>query len=322
MARLFLLLVPVIAATLRTASGRAFGADFHLQRDQDHGHPKEWGRRWIDGLPEPVTKYILAVPRLRLLFCFVPKNACTQFARMINALNGIEERANSTCPSTNFFASSVRNLMNSRLQEAGQFRMDVMKSQDWTKAVFLRDPLDRVVSAHRSKCYPRHECGGCPGENFSEMVLENLSDTSNDHFLPQFNFCGTPETGGLGSTIKDYDFVGYITKNHTEVNGQVKDMLRMAWRRRKELNEERDLDLPRPQPVAVVDYFPVDHAAGPDGMHHIDEDEFSMLDYWRPDTMAKALQYYGRDYELPGLKVPSWAVGPQGLLERAPASPA
>jgi len=197
-----------------------------------------------------------------------------------------------------------------------------MKSQGWTKAVFLRDPLDRVVSAHRSKCYPRHECGGCPGENFSEMVLENLSTTSNDHFLPQFNFCGTPETGGLGSTIEDYDFVGYISKNHSEVNRQVKEMLRAAWRRREQLNQELDLELPKPRPVAVADYFPVDHAVGPNGMHHINEDEFSMLDYWRPDTLTKALQYYGRDYELPGLEVPAWAVGPQGLLPRAPGPPA
>jgi hypothetical protein len=187
---------------------------------------------WSEGriqLPPPTDKHILVVPKLKLIFCFIPKVACTQFNRLINELNGMTHRLGANCGSHDpIFASSVRY----GHTIGNKWSWDLMEDKAWTKAVFLRDPLERLVSAHRSKC-ENEECGGCLEHNFTKGILEDLLVNDNMHYLPQHHFCGDPHRNEtLETTLKHYHFVGHLTENHAKVAHQVESMLHLALKRR------------------------------------------------------------------------------------------
>lgn len=202
-------------------------------------------------LPAPNTSKdtILVVPKLKLLFCFIPKNACTQFNKLVNALN--EKN----------FLGDVCGLKDPNWKSAWRFMLDSANASDtseidrllrdpsWMKAAFLRDPLDRLVSAFRSECQKPRECGGCLGDdlvkgpNFFmcefltkhperhgcypefDHVVSLFAKERNQHFSAQSSFCGG------AASLQDYDYIGHLSSDYTDVNRQVQEMLEMAMRR-------------------------------------------------------------------------------------------
>jgi hypothetical protein len=282
---------------------------------------------------------VLVVPELKLVFCFIPKNACTQFNRLINALNGISDGEMCTDQDPNY-KSTMRNFTAADLEDA-------LNDPTWTKAVFLRDPLERLVSAFRSKCEEPRECGGgdCPLPAFEEHakfrafmeVADSLEFMSNAHFLPQSSLCG-----GLGDNIGAYDFVGHISHDYASVAGQVRDLLTHLMKRQAEAKQLVDEDVEdrdnssnafvqedaatfipmlmnRLAPFgkkisdreasvleAAADFFP---AHGPDAADpHVHVTGNVSKYYANMFALHKALAHYQSDYDLlPGLHRPMWA---------------
>jgi len=133
--------------------------------------PDEWKRDWktflrenttnsgdekkeaTSELVEEIPRYgglesMLIVPKLRLLMCRIDKNANTNMALLFNRLNEVE---------------SPYDLGASQPEELGYSTTDlnaIMKNSSWRKAVFLRDPLERLLSAYISKCV-NHEDSPC-----------------------------------------------------------------------------------------------------------------------------------------------------------------
>jgi len=212
------------------------------QYDPEHSHRMiNTHGPWSEGriqLPPPTDKHILVVPKLKLIFCFIPKVACTQFNRLMNDLNGMTHRLGENCGNHDpIFASSVRY----RHSIGNAWSWDLMEDPSWTKAVFLRDPLERLVSAHRSKC-ENDECGGCLEHNFTKGIMEDLLVNDNMHYLPQRHFCGDPHRNEtLETTLKNYHFVGHVTEDHAKVAHQVESMLHLALKRRESHTGETGL---------------------------------------------------------------------------------
>ena len=82
----------------------------------------------------------------KLVFFPVPKNACTVFKKLFRRMMGYRDwlEKNPHAPSDI-----------DGLKHLGHFSRDeqlaMMTSPDWTRAVFVRDPLERILSAYLDK---------------------------------------------------------------------------------------------------------------------------------------------------------------------------
>lgn len=271
---------------------------------------------------------VLVVPKLKLIFCFVPKNACSQFNRLVNRLNGIDDGDICTDRDPNY-KSAMLNFTADDFEEA-------LNDPRWTKAVFLRDPLERLVSAFRSKCEDPRECGGdCPIPSFGNSekfhsfskVAHDMEFISNAHFLPQSSLCG-----GLGDTIGAYDYIGHISQDFKSEHRQVTEMLHLLAKRQldsgaspldahagDEKNSPPLADKPSlatlsqhihpteaQLPLLASEYFP---ETGPDHRDPHVHLTGNVSEYFANIfSLQKALRYYEDDYNLlPGLRRPDWA---------------
>jgi len=190
------------------------------KREKPHAEGAHtWGSR------KNLASRILVVPSLRFLFCYIEKNACTQFNLLANALNGILEEDNERRIWPYFRSSAAVNFKwtSEQVQEA-------LNDESWYKAVFLRDPAERLLSAYNSKCEEHDgviEDGGrhcllyeddrTPAfPEFVADLAEHEGELNHDpHFALQSAFCG-----GLESW--KFDFVGNISDT---VNQQVRRMM-------------------------------------------------------------------------------------------------
>lgn len=272
--------------------------------------------------------YLLLVPELKLAFCFIPKVACTQFNRLMNTLNKIPKMGAGCGPDDPNFKSVYTSFGYSSQRE-------ILDDPAWTKAVFLRDPLERVVSAYRSKCEAPRECGSylpC-GSNFSMTVKTMVKDSSwkqDQHWRPQEHFCQ-----GLATNIQKFNFVGHLSKDYTQVSNKLIEMLELAKNRNdgvsltkvkdsmtseffqsavqasfSEQSEQEacDFDFDEDDTVknAFCKWFP---PSGPkrDGHNTFTHTDL-MSQYFDQETLKITKQYYEIDYsQLPGLQVPDWA---------------
>jgi len=174
----------------------------------------------IDFMNNPDSR-VLVLPKAKLAFCYIEKNACTEFNGLFNHMNGITT-------GDMWWRSQP---MNFGLQVS-----DLTQANGWKWAVFLRDPASRYLSAWGSKCLQQEDDGiNCiPNEavvhagwadeskvaSFKNAVVWNSvhqeSLHMNPHWANQSDFCG-----GLGD-LTSYDMVGIL---RGDVNGKVRAML-------------------------------------------------------------------------------------------------
>lgn len=168
----------------------------------------------------------IVVPELRLIYCSIPKNACTQMKRIVHRVRGSRhwnvtdtalERWHIHKPETNHLIY-LRNLSMARAN-------DVMHDPRWTRLILVRDPIERFASAFLDKCarayYEAVRNGGdkverkrvvninCPVSTVdqsqsAEEVLRAVERrafwhgvlTLNSHFRPQSSFCDMDKYSG------------------------------------------------------------------------------------------------------------------------------
>jgi len=199
---------------------------------------------------------------------------------------------------------------------------DALRDPTWTKGAFLRDPVERLVSAFQSKCSPPEECDGCPFGHLPrfEDVIEKLDSTGNKHFIPQSSLCG-----GLGHSIGNYSHVGLISNNRTEVVRQVGTLMESAIERTGDLSAER-ADAIRNE---IDVWFPlVANASDPHfhpgtDIHDFFDDLYATENFHRhhalhqellrsPAMLQKVVDYYNMDYEYFSM----WLHRPELLLTK------
>jgi len=221
---------------------------------------------------------VLVAPKYKLAFCYIEKNACTEFNSLFNSLNGIQVEDEDE-PWWNSTAG-YQNISLSALTAAN----------GWKWGVFLRDPAKRYLSAWSSKCLQREENGwNCRPDahalldessslelqvsSFEEATRRNHKNQSrlfdNPHWAKQSQFCQ-----GFDD-LSRFDSVGLL---EGDVNSQVLRMLHKAhiW----------DMD------SAVDEYFPKAHVHGHSS--HLNASLF----FRDPETLRLVQEIYRDDFKL------------------------
>lgn len=92
-------------------------------------------------------QHIFVVDDYRLLFCYVPKVACTNWKRLLLILKGVPDMTD-TKDHMRIHISADANLptLSSFPFEKAMFRL-----QNYTKVMFVREPFTRLLSAYRDK---------------------------------------------------------------------------------------------------------------------------------------------------------------------------
>eukprot|EP00927_Polykrikos_kofoidii_P042467 TRINITY_DN3643_c0_g1_i2.p1 TRINITY_DN3643_c0_g1~~TRINITY_DN3643_c0_g1_i2.p1 ORF type:complete len:340 (-),score=43.82 TRINITY_DN3643_c0_g1_i2:240-1202(-) len=243
-------------------------------------------------------RHFVVIPELKLALCRIPKIAYTQFNRLFEDVSGGD---NYTWESARPFNGSIDELFD---------------DNTWTKAVFLRDPLARLVSGFKDKCEPPNigrSATSCM--NFGDATLDSwpsfdqfvneMRHCHNAHFDPQTSRCF------LSSHSNKYDFVGHLTTDYSEVARQVRSMLTFAANRvgcdtREKLSvldEKAAKHFPREGPRSFttgnLDHF------------HVTTDVKHM--FQANATLSAALLHYAVDYMSLPLSPPEW-VGQAAIL--------
>lgn len=140
---------------------------------------------------------------LRLIYCDIPKNACTVMKRTLLRVKGLRnwdsrDGLKVHDPATNGL-TKMRDL---DLISANR----ILHDPSWTRVVIVRDPIVRFAAGFLNKCklavFENDQLGdgNCPTQNITESqsahrvlgILEQLSESAsvlNDHFRPQSQFC-------------------------------------------------------------------------------------------------------------------------------------
>jgi len=280
-----------------------------------------------DAPPGPISHF-LAAPTERLLFCWIEKVACQAFNDLMCSINkgpnASHERtteltatgtkckgAEGSCGDSWEVDCNWGTMGYASAQSVGMSRSDVrdaLRNDEWTSAVFLRDPLDRFLSAWLSKCVAGHDDDGprlCaivfgePRASFDAAVrVMNASvykpwpeGHAEDHWRRQSEFCD-------GSLFADpyglYEFVEVLDKGTS--HEAVGRMLSLAG-----------ID-PDSQP-AYNAHFPAtaNHAAA-ESHEHATNAEAKRAKYWSPEQVRSILRYYQKDYLTFRLPAPAWTV--------------
>eukprot|EP00435_Cladocopium_sp_Y103_P041715 s1980_g11.t1 len=162
--------------------------------------------------PHLLDRFIV-IPEYRLLFCYMEKVGCQSFNMLLRNLRAAKMRKSLPKNAPIWWQNTP--------QKHGFDRAHlerIMMDKTWHKAVFFRDPLERFLSAYRSKCDAAfHPDGfehcrlhfGSAGKTFKGAVKwtvlnheEEYAAEFDSHFKPMHQFCG-----GLYQTLHFYDTV-------------------------------------------------------------------------------------------------------------------
>ena len=94
--------------------------------------------------PVGLLHHLLYDDSKRIIFCYVPKAGCSNWKRMFAVLNGTENATNPNRPREEVL-KNVNKL--EFLSEAAQYE----RFNTYFKFTFVRNPLERIVSAYRNK---------------------------------------------------------------------------------------------------------------------------------------------------------------------------
>lgn len=187
---------------------------------------------------------LLRSEKRKLLFCMIPKNACTEFLSLMMRLDGFSDNHWNPAKSSQaqvmvhfdkdreqfFFQSSGRQELENILVDGDQ--------NGWVRAVFLRDPAERLLSAYRSKVMTGYyKDAGYPAtltlaEFVERLNADGLDESTEPHLRPQSFLCG------LKDTIDRYNYVGDFNSLEAGANklitkvggdGLAEEMLNGGW---------------------------------------------------------------------------------------------
>ena len=230
----------------------------------------------------------IVIPEHRLLFCYIEKVGCTRFNEMFYTLT---DRKTKRFWYSN--APSQHNMTKSDLE-------NLLADNAWHKAVFYREPLERFLSAFRSKCEDGHDRDGkghCirafgqPRPTFPEAVSALMSplNKGDAHWTPQYRFCG-----GLDRTLQYYDTVQNLQK--PTASSDVQRLLTAVG-------------VPSSGLAVGLEFFPPTNKSRYIASRHQTNALNALSRYYTDDHMIRTVAtFYASDYVLFGIPPPAWAL--------------
>lgn len=248
--------------------------------------------------------HFLILPEYRILFCSIDKVASQSFTHALGLLrlsNGKPYSARE---------EKCRGVLASCLGYTKEFLKERIVDETWYKAVFLRDPMERLVSGYQSKCLSGHDadryiCFNQFGGDASHVpsfkhVVEVLTQFEqgpgdpplNQHWDHQARFCG-----GLERTIQHYQTVEQLESAAT-AHEKVMTMLRRVNAPQRAMDE-----------VAASTFTPLPPKMWPwhNTNSHAKLDEYMAL--LGPGLQAELIKFYSGDYKLLGMHPPAMSAG-------------
>eukprot|EP01083_Nonionella_stella_P167792 564810_1 len=160
----------------------------------------------------------------KLLYCHIPKNACTIFSNLMYAMirNQTNEPKTMYDPDT-IYAKIFKSIIpdtdtNLKIQTQqgnvwfiNEYNSDLytqmLKDKTWNKFIIVRDPLERILSGYLDKCmrykdnirrqetwclYKKQRNETYSFHKFIHVLVNKImdDDTISDHYRPQSSFCG------------------------------------------------------------------------------------------------------------------------------------
>lgn len=99
-------------------------------------------------------KRLYIIPEKRLMFCWIDKNACSNFNMVLNVVANESSRNEKfeTLYSGSNDAGTIFDPNGHSLRSVLHGVQAILRNKSWHKAVFYRHPVDRFVSAYKSQC--------------------------------------------------------------------------------------------------------------------------------------------------------------------------
>lgn len=148
---------------------------------------------------------LIAVPSQNLIFCALPKSACTQWKQLMLRANGVPHWNTTDGRQIHdpvlsgltlvgvAYGKQSRDPEGQSMQEIS----DIFNAKvPWTKAVMVRDPVTRLLSTFLDRCVDMGEWRRCKSSTgpipFAEAVanIEAEPDITDVHFRRQVDMCG------------------------------------------------------------------------------------------------------------------------------------
>uniref|UniRef100_A0A4W2HV46 Carbohydrate sulfotransferase n=2 Tax=Bos indicus x Bos taurus TaxID=30522 RepID=A0A4W2HV46_BOBOX len=170
--------------------------------------------RSFDDIPNYELNHLIVDDRHGVIYCYVPKVACTNWKRVMIVLSqslsdqGTPYRDPLDIPREYVHNSSTHLTFNKFWRRYGKFSRHLMKIKlkKYTKFLFVRDPFVRLISAFRSKFELENE------EFYQKFAVPMLKRYSNHTSLP----ASVSEAFSAGLRLSFATFIQYLLDPHTE----------------------------------------------------------------------------------------------------------
>ncbi|XP_009999761.1 PREDICTED: carbohydrate sulfotransferase 14 [Chaetura pelagica] len=177
----------------------------------------------LQGQRRTVLRHLLVSDKYRFLYCYVPKVACSNWKRILKVLGGALESVD----------VKLKMDHKSDLVFLGDLRPAEIsyRLKNYYKFLFVRNPMERLLSAYRNKFGEikeyqqkygveiarryRKDGGNSAGDDvtFSEFLrylLDEEVERMNEHWMPIYNLCQP--------CAVRYDFIGSYERLSADAN--------------------------------------------------------------------------------------------------------
>ncbi|ROL45465.1 Carbohydrate sulfotransferase 12 [Anabarilius grahami] len=169
----------------------------------------------FDQIPNKALDHLIVDDHHGVIYCFVPKVACTNWKRVmivlsqnLKAPNGAPYLDPLDIPSTVIHNSTIHKTFNKFWRRFGRFSRPLMnhKLKNYTKFLFVRDPFVRLISAFRDKFAKPDEYFY---RTYGSTMLQRYANISNPPDSAQ-------EAFAAGIRLSFTHFIQYLLDPQTE----------------------------------------------------------------------------------------------------------
>lgn len=142
------------------------------------------------------VRMIYVEDRFKLLYCEVPKAGCSNWKRTLMVLAGLASDTRTISHDTAHYNNGLKKL------DSFDYNGIMHRLQTYTKVLFAREPLERVVSAYRDKF---------------ENPNKHYHTVYGRHIIAKYRPHPSPESLSTGNGVTFTEFVQYLLDVHRPV---------------------------------------------------------------------------------------------------------
>ncbi|KAI9527100.1 hypothetical protein NQZ68_034087 [Dissostichus eleginoides] len=184
--------------------------------------------RSFDDIPNKELDHLIVDDRHGIIYCYVPKVACSNWKRIMIVLSesllrdGVPQRDPLSIPKDLVHNSSMHFTFNKFWKRYGKFAKHLMKVKlkKYTKFIFVRDPFVRLISAYRNKFE-------LPNANFYRRFAQVMLRRYANQPTPP---ASADEAFGMGIHPSFPNFLQYLLDPQTEKEMPFNEHWRQVYR--------------------------------------------------------------------------------------------